>query len=136
MGNLRNHAETELALAAAGDTLYGEHLPKAVLELVDCFAAQGHSGMSAGICLRLFAKVAAYEPLSPLTGADDEWNEIGMGRFQNKRCSRVFKDGGRAYDVEGRVFRTPDGGCYTNHDSRVDVEFPYWPKTEYVAVPA
>lgn len=67
----------------------------------------------------------AFGPLSPLTGEDSEWNEIGEGRFQNRRSSRVFKDeDGRAYDIEGRVFR--DGaGCYTSRDSRVYVEFPY-----------
>lgn len=36
------------------------------------------------------------------------------------------------YDTEGRVFCDPDGICYTNRDSRVDITFPYTPKTEYV----
>ena len=132
MGNLRTHAEVELAAAGAGDSLYGDLLPKAVLELIDCFAAQGHSGMSAGIVIQMFAKLARFEPLAPLTGADDEWNEIGEGKFQNRRCSHVFKENGKAYDIDGIVFRDPDGGCYTNRESRVPVEFPYTPTTKYV----
>ena len=36
-----------------------------------------------------------YEPLTPLTYAEDEWNNVGDGMWQNKRKSNVFsKDGG------------------------------------------
>lgn len=136
MSNLRKHAEAELAAAEAGDSLYGDLLPKAVLELIDVFAAQGHSGMSAGICIQLFTALARFEPLCPLTGEDDEWNECREGVWQNRRCSHVFKDAEHAYDIEGRIFRDPDGGCYTSFDSRVTVTFPYSPKREYVDVPA
>jgi len=49
---------------------------------------------------------------------------------------QVFKDAdGRAYDIDGRVFREPNGCCYTSSDSRVYITFPYRPKTEYVDVP-
>lgn len=55
---------------------------------------------------------------------------------QNKRCSHVFKDkDGNAYDIDGKVFREPDGCCFTSKDSFVPVTFPYTPKTEYVDVP-
>ncbi len=66
---------------------------------------------------------------------DDEWNEED-GFFQNKRCSRVLKNekDGQAYDIRGKVFVEPDGVSYTSRDSRVDIEFPYVPKTEYVNV--
>ena len=65
-------------------------------------------------------------------------DENGDGVFQNNRCLRVFKDknrfNGQAYDIEGRIFREPDGGCYTSSDSCVPVTFPYTPKREYVDV--
>lgn len=137
--NLVTYAEKELRLAGwyDKDAFYGDLVPKAILRMVREFADEGHSGMSANLCIALFKKVAAFEPLTPLTGADSEWNEIGEKRFQNRRCGHVFKDeDGRAYDSEGRVFRDPDGGCYTSRDSRVFIEFPYTPKTEYVDAPA
>lgn len=99
------------------------------------FSKQGHSGFSAPYCVETFRKLALHEPLVPLSGADDEWNEVSDGMWQNNRCSHVFKDAdGKAYDIEGRIFREPNGACYTSRDSRVYIEFPYTPKREYVDV--
>ena len=110
-------------------------IQKNVLELLRVFSKQRHSGSSAPYCVELFKKLSMFEPLGPLTGEDHEWCEVGDGMWQNKRCSRVFKDeDGRAYDIEGRIFREPSGCCYTNRDSRVYVDFPYTPKSEYVDV--
>ena len=106
-----------------------------VLELIRVFAKQGHSGFSASYCISVFSTLAKFEPLGPILGTDDEWNEVGDGVWQNNRCSHIFKDpDGRAYDINGRIFREPNGGCYTNSDSRVYIEFPYTPKSEYVDV--
>lgn len=138
--NLEYHAEQELRAAGLydEDADYGGLLPEAVMELVKVFSRQGHSGSSAHMVRQLFDKVAAYEPLCPLKGTDDEWFEYVDGKFQNKRCSHVFKDGkdGQAYDSEGRIFREPNGLCFTNRESRVPITFPYTPKREYVDVPA
>ena len=38
--------------------------------------------------------------------------------------------------MRGKVFRDPDGFCFTNRDSRTPVTFPYTPATVYVDVPA
>lgn len=106
-----------------------------VLELLDTFSKQGHSGSSASYVLNIFNKLAKFEPLGPLTGKEEEWGEPydEQGIQQNKRCSRIFRNkDGRAYDIEGKVFIDPDGSCYTNGDSAVYIEFPYTPKTEYV----
>lgn len=108
-----------------------------VLELLKAFSAQGHSGSSAPYAIGLFEKLARFEPLCPLTGAAEEWTEVSEGMWQNRRCSHVFKDSdGRAYDIDGKIFREPNGCCYTNLESRVYVEFPYTPKREYVDVAA
>ena len=137
MSKLVEHAKFELEKAGYFDTdgMYGGMVGESVLELVEAFAEQGHSGLSASLALRVFARVADWEPLLPLTGEDDEWNEVG-GVFQNKRCSHVFKDTshGQAYDSSGKVFRDSDGCCFTSLDSRVPVTFPYTPTAEYVDV--
>jgi len=135
MSNLVSHAKREFeAMGWSDDSSYGMMMPEAVLELVEVFSRQGHSGFSAPMCISLFSKVANFEPLCPLTGDDNEWNEVGDGLLQNNRCSHVFKENGEAYDIEGRIFREPNGSCYQNADSRVPVEFPYTPKREYVDV--
>lgn len=130
---LVSFARSELERAGFFDrsSLYGGMLGDAVLRLVEQFVKEGHSGASGSIALAAFAKVADWQPLTPLTGEADEWIEFADGKFQNRRCSRVFKDGpdGQAYDIEGIVWED-EGGRYTNRDSRVSVTFPYVPTTE------
>ena len=111
----------------------GEH----ILDMVAMFGLEGHSGFSAGYAQNYIEKALKFEPFSPLTGAESEWAEAygEDGTRQNKRCSHVFKGSdGRAYDIDGRIFREPDGACFTSKDSRVFIEFPYTPTTEIVDV--
>jgi len=109
------------------------------VELLAVLSHQGHSGGSIGFAVQFFSAMASFKPWTPLTGEDDEWNELDYDtdtKYQNRRCSRVFKGAdGRAYDIDGRGFREPSGACYTSGDSRVYIDFPYTPKTEYVDVP-
>ena len=134
MGNLENHARRELKIAGQfhKDSDYGGMLGDAVMELVRVFSAQEHSGFSAKMTISLFERVARFEPLTPLTGEPDEWNDVGNGLLQNRRCSHIFKENGEAYDIVGRIFRDKDGITYTNKDSQVPVAFPYIPKSEIV----
>ncbi len=136
MSNMVNHARFELKKAGLydKDSDYGGMLGEAVEKLIEAFAEQGHSGFSAGMAISLFEKLARFEPITPLTGEPDEWNEVGSGVLQNRRCSRVFKENNESYDIDGKVFREKNGSCFTNIDSRVLVVFPYIPKTEYVNV--
>ena len=164
---LKEFAKRELELAGYfdEDAMYGGMLGDAIMKMIDVFAEEGHSGMSASIAINVFGRVARFEPLSPLTGEDDEWTDISSDSFaafpitepddealdiidainstkaikrlwQNKRCSHVFKDENGAYDSQGRIFREPSGACFTSKESRVPVTFPYTPKSEYVDRPA
>lgn len=138
MSNLEDYAKFELLNAGLfnKDSEYGGLMGEAVMKMIKLFADEGHSGFSANMAINIFSKLARFEPLTPLTGEDWEWNEVSAGTFQNKRCSHVFKGkDGKAYDIEGRIFRYPDGGCFTSGDSRVYVTFPYSPTKEYIDVP-
>lgn len=135
--SLKEHAEREFAALGWNFSEEGPEkwMRENALELIDVFSKQGHSGSSAPHLVGIFEKLARYEPLGPITGVADEWSEVGEGMWQNLRCSHVFKDSdGRAYDIEGKIFRSPNGSCYTNRESRVYIEFPYTPKHEYVDV--
>ena len=107
-----------------------QHLRK----LLEAFSGEGHSGSSAPYTVDLFSKLALFEPLGPLTGEDGEWNEVAEDKFQNNRCSHVFKENGEAYDSTGRVFEEPNGCRYTSRESRTPVTFPYTPSTSVVKV--
>lgn len=137
MSDLVDYAKDELKRIGMIDSgeAYNDLVTKAILDLIELFASQGHSGFTAPYVIYKFCRLAMFKPISPLTGEDDEWTDVGHC-LQNKRCFTVFKDkDGTAYNIEGRVF-TDDGGetWYTCKDSRVDVTFPYVvpDKPEYV----
>lgn len=103
--NLRRHAWDELNRAGLftedGD-FYGGMTGRAVMELIDLFAEQGHSGTSAGIVADLFVRLALFGPLGPLTDDPGEWCEVGDGLWQNRRDSAAFsRDGGKTYSRNG-----------------------------------
>lgn len=129
--SLISHAEREMQLAWPDADPMQDIVKANVLELIKAFEDQGHSGMSASYVIGVFETLVKFEPLTPLTGEDAEWMEVGGGIFQNIRCGAVFKKGkdGEAYWTDGRIFRDADGYCYTNKDSRVPVAFP-WVKPE------
>jgi hypothetical protein len=121
MSNYRIHAMSEFR--AAGwideDGNYIDEMQEAIckhiLKLLEVFDGEGHSGSTAPYTINLFSKLAAFEPVVPITGEDWEWNEVEGGVYQNKRCGHVFKQAG-------------SGSC-------VPITFPYVPKREYVFAP-
>ncbi len=128
MSNLVDYAKDELKRIGMIDSgeAYNDWAAKAILDLIELFSSQGHSGFSAPYVIDTFSRLAMFKPLSPLTGEDDEWNEVGDGSFQNKRYSAVFKDkDGTAYNIEGKAFADDGEVWYTSRDSRVNVTFPY-----------
>lgn len=140
--------ELELAGYRADDTEEGPNkwMREGVLRLMEVFCDEGHSGSSAPYAIALFRRLASWTPLTPLTGEDDEWNEVGDGLFQNRRASNVFKDKDGAYWSEGVVFwewfHNPETGekhksYFTSRDSRVPITFPFTmpDKPEYREAP-
>ncbi len=136
-GNFISHARREF-VALGYDLDQEEEDPNKwivenVLELLQVFADQGHSGSSAPFCVGYFEKLANFKPLSPLNGKPEEWTEIGHGsgmNYQNKRFSAVFADGPNgegAYHSGGRVFVDKNGCSFTTRGSNVPIEFPYIP---------
>lgn len=128
MSNLVDYAKDELKRIGMIDSGndYNESVTKAILDLIELFSSQDHTGFTAPYTVGTFSRLAMFKPLTPLTGKDDEWNDVGEGLLQNKRYSAVFKDkDGTAYDIHGKIF-TDDGEVwYTCKDSRVNVTFPY-----------
>lgn len=107
-----------------------------ILKMVEAFDEEGHSGFSASYAVSVLSKLLRFEPLSPLTGEDSEWNLISEKDdcYQNRRCHHVFKDRDGAYDIQGKVFVGENGSQFTNYESRVWITFPYTPKIEFVNI--
>lgn len=135
---LTTFAEDELRRAGLldADSDYGGMLGRSVLEMVEKFSEQGHSGFSAAYAMSVLERLLRFQPLSPLTGEDDEWNDVsdvggrdGGPLFQNKRYSSVFKDDGVAYDINAVVIRDPRGGTWSARQ-RDPIDFPYMPSVQ------
>jgi hypothetical protein len=137
MSNILSHAMVELdriGMTEDSEDEMNVHMRKHILHMMNEFAREGHSGFSASYAISILTRLLDFKPLSPLTGDEAEWNEVGEGHWQNKRRSSVFKNAdGTCYDIDGRVFwewyRGEDGKAsktyYTGRESRVPVTFPY-----------
>lgn len=132
---MHEYAEKEMEIAWPEPDEMQDLIKKDVLQIIDIFSEQGHSGTSGAYVLSCIDRLLRFKPLSPITGSDEEWGEPYGHDFtqQNKRCSSVFRtnfDNGTAYDIEGKVFSS-DGGklFYSCRESRVPVTFPYYPRT-------
>ena len=128
--SLVDHAKREFeVLGWPGDDEMQEMICNNILEMLEVFDKQGHSGSSAAYAIGLLKSLINFDPISPLTGEDGEWIEVGDGIYQNNRDGEVFKENGEAYWIHGKIFRDSEGLTYTNKDSFVPVVFP-WTKPE------
>lgn len=131
--NIHEYAETEMNRAWPETDPMQDMMKQNVLEIVDVFNKQGHSGMSASYVLGVIDRVLRFLPISPLTGDEDEWGAAygDDDTQQNLRCSKVFRahhDNSTAHNIEGKVFSTDGGETYfSNRNSSVPVSFPYYP---------
>ena len=109
--NLYNHAKKELKLAGykninkkkiESDDDYMNYIGKSVLELIEQFAKQRHSGMSAEFTKELFNKLVSFENLTELTDDPKEWEDrseiSNPDLWQSKRNPAIFsKDAGKTW---------------------------------------
>jgi len=130
-------AEHEIRMAKLfskeGD-FYGGMTGKALMELCKVFDNQGHSGMSASVVANLFKRLTEWQPLTPLTGEDDEWVDVADDVWQNKRAPSVFRDkiNGESYQADYFIFVDENDCTFTSHSSRKYIKFPYNPDHEYI----
>ena len=140
MSNSVEYAKSELARISKDKDGMQSAINKNILDIVELFASQEHSGLTASYVMSAIDRLLQFKPLTPLTGEDDEWTEImsenGKKTFQNNRCYEVFKTTDtqgnllEAHDIEGIVV-SDDGGItwFTSNRFRKDVTFPYMPAT-------
>lgn len=112
---LVNHVRREVGMV---DTDVMQNL----VDVTRVFCLEGYSG-AAPIAISMLSKALAWEPVSPLTGNDDEWNNVSdvsdRPLWQNKRFGRVFKEEyGTCFDARGIVFIDDSGACWTNRNEK------------------
>lgn len=124
-----------------------------VLALCEKFGDSGQSGGSApftaGAISRGLHALLLQRPISPITGEDDEWDDVssangGNPLWQNKRCSAIFKTViDKPYYQDAISWKEPDGDTFHGRAWLDNQEitswqpvnsFPFSPKTFYVDV--
>jgi len=98
--NFVDWAEKEVKAAGLldADSDYDGMLGEAVLDLVNVFDSQGHSGMSAAMVKSILDQLLEWKPLSPLTSNPEEWMGVSEGLWQSRRNPACFsEDGGKTY---------------------------------------
>lgn len=85
------------------DSDYGGELGEAVMELIETFAKQGHSGMSAESVVKLFSRLASFKPLTHVTANPDEWIAIGPNEWVCKRCPHLIRQYDTYYDCSSSL---------------------------------
>lgn len=144
--SLVNWAKNELdRLLVDDEDGMQKEVNESIIEVVEVFSKQGHSGFSASYALEMISRLLSWKPITSLTGDESEWNDVsdycdGRSVQQNNRCSAVFRDNNdntSAHYVDGKVF-SDDGGVswFTRGggDSSVPVTFPFHvpDKPEYI----
>lgn len=96
--SLSQYAKAELRAAGLfdPDADFDGAVATNVVALIETFAGYGHSGASAEQTVAIFERLVHYLPLTPLTGEEDEWVRVDDNIEQNKRCPRIFRNGGRS----------------------------------------
>lgn len=95
--------------------------------ILNVFFEAWDSGGAVHAMAPVLQRLIAGQPLTPLTGEDHEWVEVGPGVLQNRRDSSVFKDprfhdGKLAYDIDAP-------------EPRAAITFPYSPAHSQVSSP-
>lgn len=129
--DLREHAEIEMKLARLTEQ---DEDYKNVMSLIEHLMSQQSPTWQ--LVVNMFYQVCNFENLTPLTGVDDEWEQVTPQLKQNKRCKSVFKElGVGCYDARALVFIGDDDRMFTKQpQSRKMVTFPYTPHTQYMKV--
>ena len=126
---------------------------KEILELVKKFMDSGQSNNSAPYYAKSITSTCQslmmYEPLTPITGEPDEWESMLPEKWQNRRCTSLFKDSDstrlighivwKNIDVDhdcfsgGKVLLEQGSDSYVLSSIHITA-FPFIPKVFYVDV--
>ena len=121
------HAKQELSLLIDDDMQ--KALNQNVLDVLQVLDSQGHTSITASYVIHLVTKLWKGGILKPLTGNDNEWVQIGQKADyleQNIRKSDVFRQKGKAYQVEHYSFCEPyDNNWFVcGEESNKNISFP------------
>ena len=73
-----------------------------ILKIIKIFSEEGHSGTSAQLATKIIYALLQFKPLSPIENRPQDWTTTAQDKIlQHNRCSNVFKEGNKAWILEG-----------------------------------
>ena len=121
---MKNWAKNEIELYKQKNDVdeYTSMCLDSALRVYEVMCDEGHSGFSWGLTSRILESLLKGDPLTPITGEDDEWNDVTWDDkekvYQNKRRSQLFKhvakDGTISYSDNDRVTCVDENGIYSH----------------------
>ena len=88
--------EVELAGLLKEDSDYNGMIGQSLMDLIELFSNQGHSGTSAALVAEIFNKLVQWDPLTECDHSDYLDTSIYTGEpgklFQCKRCPHMFSE--------------------------------------------
>ena len=90
MSEFIEYAKSELDRIPKDEYGMQEMINNDILEIIEKFADQGHSGFSAIYAISVLERLMRWKPISPLTVEEYEWSTTTGSTKQNKRCSSVL----------------------------------------------
>lgn len=120
----------ETAVAEMNRAGFSKKEKQVLVSIMEQFFDQWDSGGAVSVMIPVLTRLLSGQPLSPLTGEDDEWNDVSehasqKPMYQNKRCSTVFK----TVDRHGNIF-VYDIDLPRKAGQFQRITFPYLPETK------
>lgn len=124
--------ELDASTSNPADAEYGIACYRSALKAFNSLMEDGHSGASLRITKTILHRLIDGEPLTPILGEDDEWQDVSqmglrdgcIAEYQNRRMSSLFKyvheDGTVKYSDVQRVT------CYESSHDDVQGGVPFW----------
>lgn len=124
--------ELDASSSNPADAEYGIACYRSALKAFNSLMEDEHSGASIQITKTILNRLIDGEPLTPILGEDDEWQDVSqmglrdgcIAEYQNRRMSSLFKyvheDGTVKYSDVQRVT------CYESSHDDVQGGVPFW----------
>ena len=126
MSNLVEFAKREFSELGwlDGDDKMQKLVCENVIELLQAFSNQGHSGFSGGYILSLFSQLVNFNPITEVKDENLFWSGCGRDVMQHKKMPTIFKSNGKTYWIDGVVFECDSGTRWSSSDSKMIVDMP------------
>ena len=135
------HAERELAYAgiSSPSSPDGGKMANWALSLIRLISTQDQNPQTIRATLEIVLSLSLYQLLSPLTGAESEWESIRDGKQINKRFRAVYRDETGVYNSCGIMWVSPGKGMFYGElangaKSTVPLKLPCFPKALQIEV--